>query len=1662
MPIKTDLSVAPYYDDYDENKKFVKILFKPEPTAVQVREMNQFSTIIQNQIERLGDNIFKKGTIIDGCNFTFHDYYPYCKLSDISVDGTTVNPGMLENLYVKNANNLIAYVKSAVNGYESSDPNLKTIYVNYLNSGDSLNQSEFNSGDILTFYSPNDSLFGISVESSGINFSNTDQVIISSALLVERTVGTFSNGEYIVNPSTSANVQIVGITNVTSNVVILNIKPRATDLANSSSNSSYWSFDMQDSIKNVSNTVIGTIIGIFGSGARASIVTDSSGKIIDCVLTNAGKEYSVDPQISVRSPDNGTGIATSELIAKSYLTKIKVPTVANAVGNAYAFSVSNGVIYQKGHLLKVSEQSIVVSAYSSSPNNVSVGFDSKEEIITADLDPSLFDNVLETENENAPGADRLRITPLLVIANTDIARSNSEFFSLVEWSDGKPYKLNQQTVYSKIGDEMAQRTKDESGNFVLDPFYVTTISVANSSLEGNTYTVVVDPGKGYIDGYRLSTLSNYKLDSSKAIATKISNSQKISINYDNYIRVKEVGGLFQFSTGDVISFYTSAKGFISNTSLSTSGNTTPQGTLIGNTRIRSMILESGSPGDPNAVYRLYIFGSQFSAGKNFKDVKSVYYNGTYKGIADLVLERDATSNTDIAKVYGITNDQLVFKTNFESIRSTSNSNYIYRTIDQTTSVGNNGILTKSIASTPDEFYPYSGFLSSSQLSDLYVVPIANNLIGYTPLTGTVSVNNTSQTVIGTGTLFLTELDSVDYINISPNNSANNIKKIISITNNTFLTVDSNCSYTNTSVNIYRTFPKNVPVPFGRRSGLSANVDANGNILTLNFGLTFAGATSTNTAIAVNIQRTDVSSTSKTANRNRYVKLRLSNNAGGSSGPWCLGVPNAFRLRSVQVDDNSSFTSPVDITNEFYIDSNQTTNYHDLSYLYKDPKSSVSLTSSDYLLVEFDHFTSSGAGYYDTVSYLNTSNGAQIAQLDSLPLANLGSAACSWEIPEFYSKSGEYFDLINCIDFRPSVVNTVATSTTIGSAPINPDYTLSFGNTASSANEKKFPLPDSLFTTRVESYMGRVDEVIVGKDTNITILSGIPSVDPQKRYEPNIPDDCLKLQKIVVPPYPNITTNLSRNVAEILDKKVGTGTKTNKRAQNHTIEVVLNANNIAQEQPKAYTMGEIGQLERRIKTLEYYVPLNSLETSMTKKIIPSSIDQSINRFKYGFFVDDFSTSINTDLRDPQYAASFETVNKSNYNILKSETLPELASNLLVPPKFTFGLKHNFSVTIPDEIVFYEVDVVQQNNATEAEPPCNKEYIITSNTISSVTNAYFFSRGHLGSYDDNKNSATYGQRVGATRYINCDLSDQAGQCTLYFYTKSIQDPGYFIHQGSTPNFVTSNSNLIATSETAVALTSDDQTWISSNPYTIDFWQLTQSVFTGATNKSGVYSISPRLLSIINTLRKFGGPWVAGSGKFSFNYNPANGKYLKVVYTVAGDPFYNGLHTYAGILLVAPFLTKAGTGSVIDPCGVSSGIFNGTMNINNNFQVSKISTLNQYDYLTIDCYGLKPSSRHYLFIDGSNQTNLSNLIKPINGNFGDPLVTDQSGRISFEIYFPDSYRSDLLTWSTTEGVKSTLGNIGLSKSIVDQSQINVNFELKTVGSMAQASTKLLADKF
>ena len=76
MAIETNLNVAPYYDNFDSDANYHKILFRPG-VALQNRELLDIQNLSQQQIERFANHVFKNGTIVEGVNFEFIPKYDF-------------------------------------------------------------------------------------------------------------------------------------------------------------------------------------------------------------------------------------------------------------------------------------------------------------------------------------------------------------------------------------------------------------------------------------------------------------------------------------------------------------------------------------------------------------------------------------------------------------------------------------------------------------------------------------------------------------------------------------------------------------------------------------------------------------------------------------------------------------------------------------------------------------------------------------------------------------------------------------------------------------------------------------------------------------------------------------------------------------------------------------------------------------------------------------------------------------------------------------------------------------------------------------------------------------------------------------------------------------------------------------------------------------------------------------------------------------------------------------------------------------------------------------------------------------------------------------------------------------------------------------------------
>jgi hypothetical protein len=123
-----NFNVEPYYDDFDPNKNFHRILFKPG-FAVQARELTQSQTILQNQISQFASHIFQKNTPVSGAKVTLNLNADYIKIST-TINGSIVDITKFDGVLIQNSvGNVIARVL-AVSEESGGDP--PTLVVSYL------------------------------------------------------------------------------------------------------------------------------------------------------------------------------------------------------------------------------------------------------------------------------------------------------------------------------------------------------------------------------------------------------------------------------------------------------------------------------------------------------------------------------------------------------------------------------------------------------------------------------------------------------------------------------------------------------------------------------------------------------------------------------------------------------------------------------------------------------------------------------------------------------------------------------------------------------------------------------------------------------------------------------------------------------------------------------------------------------------------------------------------------------------------------------------------------------------------------------------------------------------------------------------------------------------------------------------------------------------------------------------------------------------------------------------------------------------------------------------------------------------------------------------------------------------------------------------------
>ena len=1132
MTLDTDLSRKPYFDDFDETKNFYRVLYKPA-AAVQARELNQMQTILQDQIDKFGRQIFKDGSVTEGCAFTFNNQYDYVKINDNYVNNFAISTiADFQNQLVTNQNGLQALIINTYTGYQSQDPDLNTLYLKYLNS---------------------QTLANGSVQST---FANNDTLAIT----------------------TSANASI-------GNVV--------------------------------------------------------------------------------------------------------VATVASSTGKGYAFTTSAGVIFKKGFFIRVAPQTLVVSKYNNIPDAISVGFEANESIITPEIDTSLLDNAAGSPNYAAPGAHRLKLVPTLITKSMSDYSNTGTFFSLCDFQKGLPISIKNDPQYSALGTDQARRTFETNGDFVLNPFNITTENKFESTGLANTsyLSLVVSPGIGYVKGYRVQFINNSYVDIRKGVDIESINTQLVSPGYGYYFQVSEYSGDFNVGNYQQIELHSVSKTSItSRTFLGSSYSATSK---IGTAYVKAVTYDTGTPG-VDAKYRLYIFNIQMSASRNLSEVRSViYYSSTVKAVADIVLTKDFLGS-NAAQIQSSSYETMIQPFGQKSIVRNGFSNssgyttqFNYRKNDSAT-FQTGGYVTVTISAPNEQFsYQSAAGLSSVQESTWIVTPASNGYTTSKP--GTLTVYNTSTNVVGSSTQFTTQANGYiagDYIYI---NSADT-RRVVSVANDTFLTVDAFLIANAAGLGHQKTFPAGVPINFAGVSGrtITTTSSTSANIV---MGEAFSATFAAN--VYFDVLKANSAPISKQLNTNTFVTIQANTNAGGRTGPWCLGVPDVLQLNHVYVGTQANTSNP-DQVSQFSVDSGQRDSYYDLAYLY----SSIPVATNAILLVSMDNFTydeSAGVAFFTIDSY----------PIDDANTSNT-SAIQTWEIPRYTSSTtGKIYELKDCLDFRAYAGNTaVANAVSNTASTVNPANTLVLHVPSGGSH---VPSPDLNFQTSLQHYLPRVDLISMTTEGRILITEGTSSNNPTP---PRNIVGAMPLGIVTIPSYPSLTP---------IDA----------RAYNRSNYAVLTQ----MQQTRRYSMADIGKIDNRVTQLEYYTSLNLLEQKTSALLVRSGITGQ-NRFKNGIFVDPFDDLSISDTKNTSFRLAIDSES--------SEARPyfmTIPTNLYVDINASTGIVRTGGMyTLP-----YTSDIIQQqpyaSMSTSPVAPNPTQYIGSLTLDPTGDNTPDYSQGvinHVSSY------------------------------------------------------------------------------------------------------------------------------------------------------------------------------------------------------------------------------------------------------------------------------------------------------------------------------------------
>lgn len=1210
MAEKIDLNISPYYDDYSEDKKFHKILYRAG-RPIQARELTQTQSIIQNQVERLGSYLFKEGSIVQGAqsDIDLNIFFVKVKSANPNEDGDTNVESYRESFhgkYIRGATTGVVAKVISTTAETSDDP--CTLYVKFISQGtDDFNSTTFYSQEILKEVTIDEDGVVTDVESNDNDFEVQTRTVgdtpvgySSAASITEGVI--FTRGYYV-----KVDKQFLILEKYSKDPsyrIGLNINEQVISSADDLS--------LNDNSQGTSNENAAGAdrLKIQLTLAKQSLLTTDNLNFIELARVNEGvierrvteeRLGGIERTLARRTNDtNGDFIVnpfTPQLREhlNDYTNNGFYTTSAGGDSEKFVMQVSSGKAYVKGY--EITKSGATILPFQKARNTISLSNTST---------PVRLGNELRVQNVfglpdfgNEGGSFAINEFGVLGLYDDSISTGGTTAGDLIGYARVRDIRFydgdDTSGIFDTSGSDIAQFnlslfdikmftrvTGTTSGaNFVAGDRVTGSVSGAH----GIVATTVTSGGSAIslhdVVG-TFTTADTITAESNAATITTVS-----AVRTYNIDRARSVASEHeQTSTNFTADVVTNSSKVLQGTIKITSGSDQVEGTF--GTRFVTELKEGDILLDGSGAEHVV-------ESVESEDSLTLVSNASASVTGNVIRKRASlTRQNETPAIFAWSRDFVKTATvSATTVRRQQVTQVTSAQITVSKSDGETFVSTDSRTGLTITVIDAASNLSEGDVLDPTSPSVSVSVSG-----NTLTISGTAITASDNGAKVLVSY-TVQKTNPNRNTKTLRQSRCLSVESLSSTGVEYGTAYDHKDISlgvsdvlrvhgIYEGIGDSDPLP---PSATLYDPSA-----TFQNFETVVGQTSNARAVLIKYTNNDTSYFYYTT-PNTFIE-----------GEYVVG-----RTSNAQATLNVLTAGSKNIKDRYVFDDGQRDGYYDLSKITLKPNQP---TPNGKILIVFDYFTSSGGDYYDVDSYTSI-------DYDDIPVYSPNRIDLGGLEPD-----GTY-ELSDAIDCRPSVGQILGNSNFASS---NPDPTnptdlsdvsgdgaryapfsyvngRSFDSTRTNitntfASQMDTPVDGTAVDGDIEFYVPRIDKVFLHKTGVLQISGGTPSLSPSK---PEPIQDSIELFELFIPAY---TLDID---------KIAVTAKDHRR----------------------YSMKDIGRINTRLSNLERLTALSLLEKDVQSKQVLDS--DGLDRFKSGFLVDNFNNHSKGNIAHPDYKCSTDKRN-----------------------------------------------------------------------------------------------------------------------------------------------------------------------------------------------------------------------------------------------------------------------------------------------------------------------------------------------------------------------------------------------------------------------------------